>query len=86
MTQTLVFSEAEANDPAGDVMLTVLFNGVINPKAGDVVKICTAGNPTAGYYWTASSESGLTVLKNEYITDTTSGLVGAGGTYEWYVT
>jgi len=86
MTQTLVFSEAEANDPAGDVMLTVLFNGVINPKAGDVVKICTAGNPTTGYYWTASPESGLTVQKEDYITDTTTGLVGAGGTYVWYVT
>ncbi len=47
-TQTLVFSEAEGDDPAGDVMLTV--------------------------------------LKDDYITDTTTGLVGAGGTYVWYVT
>jgi len=81
-----VFSEAEGDDPAGDVMLTVLFNGVVNPKAGEVVKICTDGNPTTGYYWTASPESGLTVLKDDYITDNTTGLVGAGGTYVWYVT
>lgn len=86
MTQTLVFSEAENDDLAGESMLTVLFNGVVNPKAGEVVKICTAGNPTTGYYWTASPEAGLTVLKDDYLTDTTAGLVGAGGTYVWYVT
>jgi len=85
MTQTLEFSEAGSDDPEGDVMLTVQFDGVVNPKAGEVVKICTAGNPTTGYYWTAESETGLTVIEDDYITDNT-GLVGAGGTYVWYVT
>lgn len=86
ITQTLVFSEAENDDFAGENMLTVLFNGVVNPKAGEVIKICTAGNPTTGYYWQASPKNELTVLKDEYIADTTAGLVGAGGTYVWYVT
>ena len=86
ISQTLVFSEPENDDFSGDVMLTLLFNGVVNPKAGEVVKICTAGNPTTGYYWQASPESGLTLLKDEFLTNTTPGLAGAGGTYVWYVT
>ncbi|WP_319379038.1 protease inhibitor I42 family protein [uncultured Methanocorpusculum sp.] len=86
MKQILVFSEAENNDNAGDVMLSVLFDGTVNPKAGDVVKICTEGNPTTGYYWTAVTQDGLTIVKDDYITDITTGLVGAGGTYVWYVT
>ncbi len=86
MTQELVFSEAENDDDAGSVMLSVLFDGTVNPKAGEVVKICTEGNPTTGYYWTAAPETGLTVLKDDYVTEGTSGMAGAGGTYVWYVT
>ncbi|HJJ50004.1 MAG TPA: protease inhibitor I42 family protein [Methanocorpusculum sp.] len=85
-TQTLVFSKAENDERDGDVMLSLLFAGIINPKAGDVVKICTDGNPTTGYYWKAEPDGGLTVLKDDYITIPDTGLVGAGGTYEWYIT
>jgi len=84
--QTPVFSDAENNDDSGDVMLSVLFDGTVNPKAGDVVKICTEGNPTTGYYWTAVPKAGLTILKDDYLSESTSGMAGAGGTYVWYVT
>ncbi|HJJ43156.1 MAG TPA: protease inhibitor I42 family protein [Methanocorpusculum sp.] len=85
-TQTLVFSKAENNDRDNDVMLSVLFDGMVNPEAGDVVKISTYGIPTVGYHWTMVPGSKLTVLKDNFIPCTTKGLVGAGGTYEWYVT
>jgi inhibitor of cysteine peptidase len=83
--QTLVFCNATDNEQNGKIMLSVAFNGTVNPKAGDVVKIVTEGNPTTGYYWTAVPDEGLTVLKDEFVTSDPT-LAGAGGTYEWYVT
>lgn len=86
VTQTLVFSDAENEDLTGEDMLIIQFDGVVNPKAGETVKISTAGNPTTGYYWQASSKTELKLLKDEFNADAAPGLVGAGGTYAWYVT
>ncbi|MDD4133232.1 MAG: protease inhibitor I42 family protein [Methanocorpusculum sp.] len=85
ITQTLVFSDAAENDHDGETMLSVVFNGTINPKAGEVVKITTIGNPTTGYFWEAVPGEGLTVLADNYTIDNTT-LIGGGGMYEWLVT
>jgi|GEM_PF-1304499 len=85
ITQTLVFSNASDDEHDGDTMLSVVFNGTINPETGDVAKITTAGNPTTGYFWNAVPGEGLTVLDENY-TVTNPNLIGGGGMYEWLVT
>ena len=70
---------------SGETILTLTFDNALNPSPGEPVKIVTAGNPTTGYVWTMKDTPGLTVLREEYVADD-SGLLGAGGNYEWYVT
>ncbi|MCR5760489.1 MAG: protease inhibitor I42 family protein [Sphaerochaetaceae bacterium] len=41
------------------------------------------GNPTTGYEWTVKGTDVIKVVSSEYEADNTSGLVGAGGTYEF---
>ena len=70
---------------SGETILTLTFDNAFNPAPGEPVKVVTAGNPTTGYVWTMKETPGLTVLREEYVADD-SGLLGAGGNYEWYVT
>lgn len=85
-SQTIFVTEFEEDKPLTEPILVLRFDGNINPKVGDVVKVTTRGNPTTGYEWKAADGS-LKILKSEYIADESKdGMVGVGGTYVWYVT
>ena len=57
----------------------------INPKAGEYVLITVKGNPTTGYTWQSAGD-GLTILEDYVEDEHEEGMVGVGGTYQWYVT
>lgn len=78
---TVASSDEPMTEPRGFVVL----EGNVNPTVGEIVKITTTGNPTTGYVWSALESEGLKVIKSEYIGEKTE-LLGAGGTYEWFVT
>jgi len=62
--------------------------GDYTPQIGKVAIVSTSGNPTTGYELYVDKEEatkdGLTV--QESYSASNSGLLGAGGTYNWYVT
>lgn len=68
-------------------ILSIDFDGKVNPAPGEVVKIRIAGNPTTGYEWSAAQGTRLKVLSETYVPDATDGeTVGSGGYYEWLCT
>ncbi|MDV0444393.1 protease inhibitor I42 family protein [Methanorbis rubei] len=85
--QYLVYVDA-TDTPADIPMLSVVFVGDVNPKAGEVVKVITEGNPTTGYEWTITNDTQLKVLNSTFATSAIPGstMVGVGGFYEWLVT
>lgn len=92
LNQTLVFSN-ETKTETTDPLLSVTFEGIVSPAAGEIVKITTKGNPTTGYEWTAvpglsaSENDNLVLLSTAYVpTPVADGIVGSGGAYEWFVT
>jgi len=51
------------------------------------IKLTLPENPTTGYRWELTISPGLTITKDEYLPDATSGqVVGAGGKHVWYMT
>ncbi|MCZ0863546.1 protease inhibitor I42 family protein [Methanocorpusculum vombati] len=92
LNQTLVFSNGTKTETT-DPLLSVTFEGIVSPAAGETVKITTEGNPTTGYQWTAvpglsaTKSDNLVILNATYVpTPVADGIVGSGGTYEWLVT
>ncbi len=90
--QTLIFSNGTKTETA-DPLLSVTFDGIVSPAAGEVVQITTAGNPTTGYEWTAvpglsaTKSDNIVILNSTYVPTPVAGpIVGSGGTYEWLVT
>ena len=86
-TQQLVFANV-TDRPADEPMLSVTFDGTVNPKTGEVVKIVTEGNPTTGYQWIVSNDTTVKVLNSTFVASAADSgpIVGVGGNYEWLVT
>ncbi len=90
MTQKLTFGDLTA-EPSTEPSLSLTFAGTVNPAAGELVKVTTAGNPTTGYVWNVTNVTTVKVVNESYVQDTMPEgalppIVGMGGTYEWLVT
>jgi len=77
--------------PASASLITVTAdqNGkTVTVPEGDVVQITLEENPTTGYQWNATVIGGAVIDADTYIMSTAAGqgLVGAGGTHEWFIT
>jgi inhibitor of cysteine peptidase len=50
----------------------------------DLITVRLAENPSTGFQWNLTTTPGLTITRDEYVPDDTSGkLVGSGGTHTW---
>lgn len=56
---------------------------MINPVAGEYVKVIKSGNPSTGYCWTGLGD-GLSIIEDFKSAD--DEVVGSSGQYEWFVT
>ena len=77
--------------PADATLITVTAddNGdTIAVPAGDVVLVKLEENPTTGYQWNATAGGSAVIAADTYIMslEASQGMVGAGGTHEWFVT
>lgn len=86
-TQTIVVHDADGHTAAESPVLKLTFDGNMNPKAGEAVRVTVAGNPTTGYEWNTTTQSTVKILSSDYLVDAhEEGMVGVGGTYIWNVT
>lgn len=85
-TQTIVVFEGDGKVSETPV-LSFVFDGVMNPKAGETVRVAVSGNPTTGYEWAVVNSSTVKVVNSTYMTEPhDEGMVGYGGVYMWDVT
>jgi inhibitor of cysteine peptidase len=50
----------------------------------NLITVRLAENPSTGFQWNLTTTAGLSIIKDEYVPDDTSGkLVGSGGTHIW---
>lgn len=71
---------------AATEVFTEKHNGTsADAKTGELITIRLEENPTTGYSWNMSFTDGLEVVKDEFISSTETGLVGAGGVHEWII-
>ncbi len=50
------------------------------------IKLTLPENPATGHWWDLTITPGITITKDEYLTNATSGRVGAGEKHVWYMT
>lgn len=77
--------------PAASTLITVTADdngGTVAVPAGDVVLVKLEENPTTGYQWNATAGGSAVIAADTYImsAEAGQGMVGAGGTHEWFVT
>lgn len=84
---TAVFNEPKDNNTGieSKTVLKLTFDGVVNPKAGEIVSILIDGNPTTGYKWSSVSD-GLKVISSKYTPNDSHNQLGVGGVYDFRVT
>ncbi|MDO5846040.1 MAG: protease inhibitor I42 family protein [Methanocorpusculum sp.] len=86
-TQTIIVHDADGHTAEENPVMKLVFDGDMHLRAGDVVRVTAAGNPTTGYDWNTTAGSTVTVLNTAYVEDAHEEyMVGYGGTFVWDVT
>ncbi|HDQ08168.1 MAG TPA: hypothetical protein ENN44_05240 [Methanoculleus sp.] len=87
--QTYTISFYVVPTSASLITVTEDQNGTTVPvPEGDVVRVKLEENPTTGYRWNATVSGSAVIAADTYImsAEAYQGMVGAGGTREWFVT